>query len=241
MDCAAMDPYGRALLDFFNGDTAATVAVRRDDGLTGPMPAGIFFRTEADFSPIERSALDLCHGLILDIGAGAGCHSLALQKRGMHVRAIDISPQLIDIMSKRGVMDTRCVNAFEFREGRFDTLLLMLHGIGMMETLSGLDRFLLHAHDLITPGGKIVFDSLDVRRTDDPRNLAYHEANRKAGRYFGEIRMRFEYRGDMGPYFGWLHVDPETLAEQATKADWECRVVLQQEDGNYLAQLTTKK
>jgi len=235
-----MDPYGHAILDCFHGDTTATVAVHRDDGFISPLPAGVFLRTEEKFSPIERTAVDLCRGRILDIGAGAGCHSLALQKRGLKVLAIDISPQAIEILSARGVAETRLIDVFDLHEGGFDTLLMMLHGIGMVETLPGLDRFLLHARTLIAPGGQLVFDSLDVRHTDNPQHLAYQEANRKAGRYFGEIRMQFEYKGQKGPLVGWLHVDSETLKEHAGKAGWKAQVFTQQQDGNYLAQLTSQ-
>ncbi len=238
MEIKSMDPYGCSLLDYFHGDESAKVAVLRDDGFVSSLPAGVFFRKEENFSPLEKKAVDLCRGKVLDIGAGAGCHSLALQKRGMKVLAIDISPQAVEILSARGVAESRRINLYDLHEGRFDTLLMMLHGIGMAETLPGLDQFLLHARALTAPGGQLIFDSLDVRRTEDPRHLAYQEANRKAGRYFGEIRMQFEYKGQKGPLFGWLHVDPETLAEHAGKGGWRSQTVYQQEDGNYLAQLT---
>jgi SAM-dependent methyltransferase len=237
METKSMDPYGQALLDFHHGEAAAAIQVRRDDGLVNPLPAAVFFRKPPEFSPLEKTAQELCRGYILDIGAGTGCHSLALQERGLKVLAIDISPQAVEIMSQRGVADARRINVFDFREERFDTLLMMLHGIGMVENPAGLDRFLRHARVLLKPGGQIVFDSLDVRRTADPKHLAYQEANRQAGHYFGEIRMRFEYKGQIGPLFGWLHVDPETLTDHAGEAGFSCRVVSQQEDGNYLAQL----
>lgn len=234
-----MDPYGHALLDFFHGDTSARITVHRDDGFISPLPAAVFFRTEEQFSTQEKTALDLCRGFVLDIGAGAGCHSLALQQRGVRVRAVDISPQAVEILAARGIQDVRRLNVFDLHEGRYDILLMMLHGIGMVETLEGLDRFLAHARTLAVPGGRLIFDSLDVRRTDDPRHLAYQDANRKASRYFGEIRIQFEYQGKKSPLFGWLHVDPETLIQHAGKAGWSCRVAFRQSDGNYLAHLTS--
>ena len=141
-------------------------------------------------------------------------------------------------MSKRGVKEIQRVDVFEFEQGPFDTLLMMGHGIGMVQDLCGLDRFLNHGHKLLQPDGQIVCDSLDVRFTEDPRHLAYQEANRRAGRYFGHIRMRFEYKGQMGPSFGWLHVDPETLTDHAERMGWACQVVCREDNGDYLAQLT---
>lgn len=233
-----MDPYGSALQDFLDGEASARIAIHRDDGYDSLVPIAVFFRKEEDFSPLENAALDLCRGTVLDIGAGTGCHTLALQRRGLHVTAIDISPQAVAVMTARGAADARRTDVFDLRGERFDTLLMLMHGIGMVETLEGLDRFLRHARTLIAPDGRLAFDSLDVRRTDDAQHLAYHEANRKAGRYFGEIRIRFEYKGRQGPTFGWLHVDAQTLADRAGKAGWRCRVVAEQEDGNYLAELT---
>jgi 2-polyprenyl-3-methyl-5-hydroxy-6-metoxy-1,4-benzoquinol methylase len=238
METKSMDPYGQALLDFYNGEASAVITVHRDDGYASPLPAAVFFRKPSEFSEIEQTAVSLCQGDVLDIGAGTGCHSLALQERGAKVQAIDISPQAVEILTKRGVANARLADVFSLSGERFDTLLMMMHGIGMVETLAGLDRFLRHAHTLLKPNGRLLCDALDVRRASDPRHLAYHEANRQAGRYFGEIRMRFEYKGQRGPLFGWLHVDAETLADHAGQAGWECRIVHPQEDGNYLAQLT---
>lgn len=238
MDPDAMAPYGQSLLDYLNGDTSARVVVRRDDGYTDGLPASEFFRSPSDYSPIEQEALKLCRGSVLDVGAGAGCHSLILQEQGTDVLAIDVSPQAIEVMSRRGVRESRLADIFQLEEGSFDTLLMMNHGLGLVEDLSGLGRFLDHAHSLLKPAGQIVCDSLDVRCTSTPRHVAYHEANRRAGRYIGEVRMRFEYKDITGPTCGWLHVDPETLGDCAIMHGWLCQVVHREEWGDYLARLT---
>jgi SAM-dependent methyltransferase len=241
MDTDAMAPYGLALRDFFSGDEDATIKIRRDDDYVSKMPVAVFFRQPADFSPLERAALALCQEHVLDVGAGTGCHSLALQEQGCQVTAIDILPHAVEIMRARGVRHVECVDVFDVKNTRpqvFDTLLLMMHGIGMVETLAGLDRFLQHARGLLSPDGQIICDSLDVRVSTDPVHMAYHETNRQAGRYVGEIRMSFEYKGHAGPLCGWLHVDAETLSRHARQAGWDCRVVHREENGDYLAQLT---
>jgi SAM-dependent methyltransferase len=238
MQVNSMELYGRSLHDFLNGDVSAKILVHRDDGYTGDLPVSVFFRTPEDFSPLEQAAMQLCRGDVLDVGAGAGCHSLALQERGIKVLAIDISRHAVDIMAKRGVKEVQCVNVFDFQQSQFDTLLLMMHGIGLVENLSGLDRFLHHVPKLLKPNGQIVCDSLDTRYTNDPGHLTYQESNRRAGRYFGEVRTYFEYRGQRGPIFGWLHVDPETLKVHAKKMEWSCQVILQENSGDYLARLT---
>jgi len=236
MQPEAMMPYGLCLRDYHEGNRSAVLTMIRDDGLTVPLPAGIFFRNAQEFE-IENLALEMAHGHVLDVGAGTGLHSLFLQKKGLPVCAIDLSPQAIQIMQERGVLDARQEDIMTFEGGRFDTILMMGHGIGIVENISGLDRFLCHAGDLLHPQGRILLTSLDVRVTGDPKNLAYHKQNLDSGRYFGEIRMQMEYKNTTGPLFGWLHVDAETLGIHADALGWRCTVVHQQEDGNYLAQL----
>jgi len=141
MNPAAMTPYGRALLAFMNGETDAEVLVVRDDGMQETIPMSLFFRKEADFSELERIALSLCRGRVLDIGTGAGASSLILQDRGLDVTAIDISSEAVKVSAERGVASVSCADIFQFQGGPFDTLLMLGHGIGMVETIQGLDRF----------------------------------------------------------------------------------------------------
>ncbi len=235
---AAMDPFARALTAYFAGDAQATVIMRREDGVEAPLPAAVFFRGESDFLPMERLALDRCRGRVLDVGAGVGCTALVLQARGLSVTALDVSPPVVDIMRARGVRDPVCADIFGWRGGPFDTLLLLGRSIGMVGDLAGLDRFLAHARELLAEGGILLLNSTDVTRTDDPAHLAYHEACRRAGRYPGEVRMRFEYGGEVGPLCGWLHVDAETLARAAAGAGFTCAVLQQDANGEYLAQLS---
>jgi SAM-dependent methyltransferase len=231
MDPDALVPHGLALEAYFAGDTAAEVIVHREDGIEDRLPAAWFFRTADAFTPIERAALEHCRGRILDIGAGAGIHSLVLQSRGLAVTAIDVSPQAVEVMVRRGVTDARVADVFEFQGGPFDTLLMLGHGIGMTETLAGLDVFLRHAQRLASPDGRLLIHSLDVQRTADPRHLAYHEVTRQSGRYVGEVRFGFEFPGRRGGTCSWLHVDPRTLAEHA--AGVEERDVLEFDNGEH--------
>ncbi len=238
MDARAMGPFGAALKAYSEGNTGVEIIVHREDGVESHLPVAHFFRSPAAFSSIEREALQRCQGTILDVGAGTGVHSLELQRRGMSVMAVDISPDAVEIMSKRGVKDTGCSDIFTLAGRHFDTMLLMGHGIGMMETLAGLDRFLVHARTLLSDHGQILLDSMDPAVTVDARNLAYHAAKRRVGKYIGEVGLRFEYQGTYGPYCGWLHLDPDTLRLHAETAGWSISIILQEASGDYLAQLT---
>jgi 2-polyprenyl-3-methyl-5-hydroxy-6-metoxy-1,4-benzoquinol methylase len=237
MNPKAMELHGVALLDYFNGDKSSTITIRRDDGYESPLPVSLFFRVPSEFTPTDKAAIEICKGHVLDVGGGTGLHSLVLQQKGFAVTAIDISQHAVEIMIKRGVKDVHCADIFDYSEGQFDTILMLGHGIGMVETIAGLDRFLSCVHELLTAEGQVLMDSMDVRVTDEQKHLEYLEANRKAGRYIGEIRMQFEYRGRTGPLCGWLHVDSETLKKHAFKLGWVCEVILH-DGAEYLARLT---
>jgi SAM-dependent methyltransferase len=237
MNPEAMGPYGKALLDYHRGDLSAAVTMVRNDGWSTTLPMSAFFRAAGAFE-LEQRALDLCTGKILDAGAGTGLHSLFLQNKGFEVCAIDVIPEAVQIMRERGVFDVQLADIMTFNGSQVDTILMMGHGIGMVEDIAGLDRFLMHTHDLLNPAGQILLTSFDVRVWQDPAALAYQQQNRDKGRYVGEIRMQFKYAGIDGPLFGWLHVDSGTLKNHAARQGWDCDLVHQQEDGNYLARLT---
>lgn len=235
-----MTPFGNALIACLGGEKEAAITVRRDDGLEFSLPASHFFRDEQAFSPLEQKALELCSGRVLDIGAGAGSIALALQRQGHHVTALDVCPAAVTTAQRRGVESALCANIMSFGGGPFDTLLMLGHGIGMVETLTGLRHFLGHARSLLAGDGHLILDSLDVRETTDPQHLAYHEANRHAGRYIGEIRMQFEFRGSAGPWCGWLQIDFETLNAVSESLGWTCEVCFREATGDYLARLARR-
>lgn len=240
MNPEAMLPHGLAILAYFRGDKSAELKMHRDDGELGMLSMSHYFRSPDKFSVVEVTALDLCKGRILDVGAGGGIHTLELLARGMTVKAIDVSPETVEVLKERGIGDAACVDVFNLDDESFDTLLMLGHGIGMVEDLLGLKRFLKHAQQITSDEGQIVLHSLDVRKTDYPLHLAYHAANRKAGRYFGEVRLRLEFEGKTGPTFGWLHVDPDTLRDEAEKTGWNCQIALIDDEGEFLARLTKK-
>lgn len=238
MSGQSMDLYGRALLDYYNGEQNAMIIMRRDDGFSAELPLRVFFARPAEFSHIEQLALEMCRGDVLDIGAGTGRHSLALQQRGLNPYAIDISAGAIEIIRRNGVSGAECADIFKFNKGIYDTLMMMLHGIGMTETLDGFTKFLHHAGTLLRPGGQLIFDSLDVRCTADAGNLAYQKSNIRKNRYFGEIHLEFEYKGIKGKPWIWLHIDQETMTERAHNAGWKAEIVHTEAGGDYLARLT---
>jgi SAM-dependent methyltransferase len=234
-----MKPFGLAVRDFYAGDVTSEVVFRRDDGVVNTLAVSALFRGPVDFQ-VDKVLLDLCTGKILDVGAGVGIHSLFLQGIGFTVYALDVSPEACQVMKHRGVKNVICSSAVELQSGVFDTILLLGRSICMVETLSGLEEFLTYTRRLVNPAGQILLNSLDVACTKDPRDLTYHEINRQAGRYIGEIRVRLEYKDLIGPRIGMLHVDSVELARYAAKTGWSFEVLLKEKDGHYAARLKKK-
>lgn len=240
---APWSPHGQALLDYFRGDHSAKVQVHEEGGETETVPIRVFFRGPSEFSALEEAALELCRGRVLDAGAGAGCHALVLQELGLSVCAIDIAPEAVEVMRRRGVLDARCADLFQFHGGPFDTILMMMNGIGVVGTLARLDRFLGEVGRLLDPEGQLIFDSYDPRPGDEEGNASPGTGPPTAGTshpepYPGQLRFQLEYKGRRGPTLGWLFVDPERLARHAGRAGWRCEVVWREEEGHYLARLT---
>jgi 2-polyprenyl-3-methyl-5-hydroxy-6-metoxy-1,4-benzoquinol methylase len=241
MQSEAMVLHGKSLLDYYMGNRKSEIILRRDDGFETVMPISVFFRSQTEFLPGEIEAIDQSEGYVLDIGAGSGIHSHLLQSRGLKVTAIDIDTNAVNIMIDNGIKDARCADVMQFEGGPFDTLLMLGHGIGMTENIQGFNLFLDHAVNLIGNNGQLLMNSVDVRQTEDPVHLKYHQANKINGRYVGEIRQQFEYKGERGSFFRWLHIDPQTLEKRSATKNWETEILYQDKSGEYLARLTYKK
>ncbi len=238
MQTEAFRPHGAAMRAFHRGADDAVVVAYDDMGDRDEIPVSYFFRTESQFAPYERRALELCRGRVLDVGAGSGCLSLWLQDREFDVCGIDIDPDIAEVLRERGVKDARCSTIAELRGEQFDTILMMMNGLGLAETLSGLEPMLNHLRTLLTTGGQVLADSTDVRVAYGPKTDATGNRERADGRYMGEITFQLEFEGEKGPPFPQLYVDPETLVEHAGRAGWNTDIVLREQDGGYLARLT---
>ena len=66
-----------------------------------------FFRKYDEMPLIEKKALDLSKGKTLDVGCGAGCHSLYLQDfKKLNITSIDISKKCIEVSKLLGLKNT---------------------------------------------------------------------------------------------------------------------------------------
>ena len=232
-----MNPLGMALLAYHSGNTGACFTITRDDGFEQTVPVKVFFE-DVQFPDMEGRALDLCFGTILDVGAAAGRHSLELHRRGMEVWSLDILPDTNQIMSERGVPRPLIGDILSWTELTFDTVLMLMNGIGMIGTPLRLDDFLRNAHRLVSSGGQILCDSIDVSVTQAPIHIAYRNKNVERGLYPGQQRFTIKYGNVLGESFDWLHLDFTSLARHCQGAGWNCQLIHQESDGHYLAQIT---
>jgi SAM-dependent methyltransferase len=238
VDLSAWTPYAEAMAAFHRGDRDAYMVVY-DDYERDEVPLAYFFRDSNEFPEVERLALDLCRGRVLDVGAGSGCHTLALQERGLEVTAIEILPEMVDILKERGVRDARRATWMDLLDEPFDTVLMMMNGLGLSETLPGLRRFFRRARRLVKPDGQVLADSTDVRVRMEPKAGRSGDSTLRDGRYVGELHFQIEFQGRKGPPFAQLYVDPGTLERTARSERWSCEIVRPPDEyGNYLARLT---
>jgi 2-polyprenyl-3-methyl-5-hydroxy-6-metoxy-1,4-benzoquinol methylase len=234
-----MEPFGEALEDFYNGKKNAEITLIRDDGLEFNVPVEYFFRSPKDFSNLEKEAIRLCKGKVLDMGAGVGPHSLELQRLGLEVYAIDISSHACEIMKKRGVENVQYTDFYNLTIDSFDTILLLGRSIGFVGNLNGIKKFLSYCKTRMNPEGIIILDSIDIRLFEEEIYLNYMERNRKLGRYIGEGILQMKYKSNVGDKFQNIQIDPDTLKEITQELGLSCNILCKEEDGMYLAKIST--
>ena len=231
------DPMGAAIRDYHLRGKAARLRVMSSMFDEDEMPVDHLFRTFDNMPHLEQKALNMAYGKVLDIGAGAGCHALALQERGMDVKAIDISPLSCEVMKERGIKDVECVNLFcKQLQGKYDTLLLLMNGTGIAGKLSQLPALFNRLKELLSEEGQILIDSSDLKyiyeNEDGSMDIDLNAP------YYGEVDYQMQYRDIKGEPFDWLYTDPMLLASVSKQCGLQCQIMEQGEHYDYLAKLT---
>lgn len=234
------DPMGQAIKDYFETGHANRLRVFSSQFDEDEMPVATLFRSESEMPMIERKALELCHGRVLDVGAGAGCHSLVLQNKGIEVMAIDISRLSVDVMIRRGVQETLAVDLFDDTfVGCYDTILMLMNGSGIIGRLSRMPLFFRRMKQLLSPQGCILMDSSDLRYVfedeDGGLDLDLNAA------YYGEVDFKMQYKNVKGRSFDWLYVDFDTLFYHARENGFKVEKIVDGPHYDYLARLTVDR
>jgi SAM-dependent methyltransferase len=224
------DVLGQAIYDSFHELSNGKLWINNKYGPKEEMPVATYFRVEEDMPDIEWMALEQCRGDVLDIGGGAGSHALFLQEQGLNVTAMDISPLCVKVMKERGVKKVIEADIFNYNQDRFDTLLLLMNGIGLAGTIDGLKQLLLHLKTILNKDGQILFDSSDI---------AYlYEGNLPEQGYYGEIEYQYSYERLKTEWFNWLYIDEHTLQQVAVETGYQMEVLIEDEFGQFLTRLT---
>lgn len=232
------DLMGRAIWDYYYQENPEDLQTETSISELDDLPVSYLFRDYQEMNALEKKALDLSFGKVLDVGSGAGSHSLYLQnERKLEVTALDISPKSIEVCKARGVKNTICEDLLQFSEKNFDTVLLLMNGTGIFQSLEHIDQYLQKLKSLVGENGQILIDSTDI--------LYMYDQDEDGGvlvpatGYYGELDYYLHYKGESELPMKWLYLDFDTLENAAIANGFKIQKIEQLED-SYLAQLTLK-
>lgn len=230
------DLMGKAIWDYYHNEDPKDLQTETSISELDELPVDYLFRTYEDMNDLEQKALDLAKGKVLDIGAGAGSHALHLQnERNLDVTALDISPKSVEVCKLRGVKKAVAENMLHYSGETFDTVLLLMNGTGIFQSLLVIDIYLKKLYSLLNQDGQILIDSTDILymfdRDEDGGVYIPAEG------YYGELDYIVHYKGESEDPIKWLYLDFNTLKNAAENNGFKVEKILQHED-SYLARLS---
>ena len=228
------DILGTAMLDFINRRSYENIETRTSVAGLDELPVPYLFRTYDEMPKLERKALRMAVGSVLDIGCGSGSQALWLLEKGLEVKAIDISPGAIETCRIRGVKNAEVQDIWKLEGETFDTLLMLMNGMGICGKLEKLPDLLKKLKSLLKPEGQILADSSDLIymfEDEDSESLP-------SDHYYGEVQFETRYKDLRSDPFPWLYVDYHNLALHAKHEGFSCELICQGEHYDYLARLT---
>ncbi|MBL4662305.1 MAG: class I SAM-dependent methyltransferase [Flavobacteriaceae bacterium] len=238
------DLLGSALLDYFTGNYSEDILTETSISEEDALPLPYLFRSYAEMPPLEQKALDVATGTVLDVGCGAGSHSLYLQDKGLKVLAIDVSKGAIEVTKQRGVTHTRHIDLMHLNpsahsEEKFDTILLLMNGTGIFQKIDQVSKYLQHLKMLLAPNGQILIDSSDLQYMYD----ATEEGGIivPANHYYGELEFVIKYKGMESKKFPWLYLDEDRFQSLCKENGLYFKILTRGENFDYLAQLKILK
>lgn len=230
------DAIGQAILDYHNGVRGEQLIVKSDISEDDEIPIEYLFRSFNELPKLEKKALKLCKGKVLDVGAASGVHSLILQEKGVNVSAIDVSEGAVEVMKLRGVNNSQIQDFYKIENKKYDTLLMLMNGSGLAGTIDGLTGLLQKSKDLLNNGGQILLDSSDIKYMfEEEDGSMWLDLN---AAYYGEVKYQMEYKNIKSDEFDWLFIDFGKLSDVAKLFGFKCELIQDGEHHDYLARLT---
>lgn len=232
------DPFGEAIQEFLSKGKAPDIEINSNYTEDESIPVSYLFRSEKEMPELEKAALRKCKGKILDVGAAAGCHALLLQKKGFNVTALEKSELSVEAMKKQGIVKVVHADILDYDEQQFNTILLLMNGAGIGQTMDGLRKLLLHLKTLLLDDGQILIDSSDIKYLfeEEDGSMWIDLANEK---YYGEMSYEVNYKKSSSK-FDWLFIDFENLTKIASLAGLTCTMIAEGKHHDFLAQLKLK-
>ena len=232
------DLFGQAILDYQTNNSPEDLITETTISEEDEMSVAYLFRSHDEMPLMEQKALELAKGKVLDVGCGAGSHSLYLQnERNLHVTSIDISTNAIQACTLRGLKNAQVQDVMTLEDEKYDTILLLMNGAGMCGKLKNIPNFLLKLKSLLLPGGQILLDSSDIiYMFDDDEDGGKWIPS--ANHYYGEIVFNISYKGEKEKPFDWMFIDYNTLQNAALDNGLQCQLILEGEHYDYLAKLS---
>lgn len=231
------DLFGKAILDYQTGNDPQDLITETSISEADEMSVAYLFRSYDDMPKIEQKAMQLASGKVLDVGCGAGSHSLyLLNERKLEVTSIDISANAIQACRLRGLANAKVQDVMQV-EGKFDTILLLMNGTGIFGRLKNVSDYLQKLKSLLKENGQILIDSSDIiymfDEDDDGGKWISSDFD-----YYGELVFNLSYKGEDETPFDWLYLDFNTLQNAAHANGLQCDLILEGEHYDYLAKLS---
>lgn len=230
------DPMGKAIADYHSSGKAGKLRVFSSMFEEDQIPVKQLFRTYKEMPVLERTALDMAEGKILDVGAGSGCHAQALLDMGKDVTAIDISPFAVGVMLERGIRASVADFFDTHFSGTFDTILMLMNGSGIIGKTENLPAFFHRLKQLLSPSGFVLMDSSDLRYLYENEDGSF-DLDLNAG-YYGEVDFRMQYNQVKGETFDWLYIDFQTLGFYASQSGFHVEKIREGSHYDYLAKIS---
>ncbi len=228
------DLFGKALLDYQTGNYSEDIVTSTNISDEDVLPLPYLFREFKDMPKLEQKALELCKGSILDVGCGAGSHSLYLQENNFEVKAIDISKGAIEVAKQRGVKHSEVTSLLDEAES-FDTILLLMNGTGIFQELTQVSKYLSHLKSLLNTNGQILIDSSDIKYMYEDEDGGYWMDMNSS--YYGELDYFLSYKGEKEAAMKWLYLDFEALKLACETVGLKCELVFEGAHFDYLARI----